>query len=1056
MFKNFALLSSFLLAIGVQADELFKGKYVVIPSTGVINQTEGTVELTVKPEKPVQEFENEWSFALAMTPAMPIGQGGRNILGIYSSAGEELAPKGIYTIIRNDAEKAFRTKCSLETALTQGKRSNIALSWGPAGTILYVNGKKLSSDSFSGRIDPFPAEFLICAGPPFFVEAARISTAQLDASKLDSTPEDGFTADADTSLIGSDKMQKTTLKIPQNLKNTAILLPEFSFNDSFAKADEKCLIKFRGSNFKDKILDCTIKMKIKDIDGKDLPVKTSKISMPPASQAQEYIIDPELTETGFYDIEMEISIPGEKPVKRTLSRAVLPPEDKGLSDGKFAQYIGHHLFDIPQVPGRAGIRWTRNDAFHWYIVEPEKGKFDWRWTDRILAADEAAGLQTLALLGTPPVWAADTEIKKGHKNSTMAGRRKPANIKDWENYITQVATRYKGRIKYWEIGNEMDFHPPATPASFSGTTEEYFEMLKTAYNAIKKIDPEAKVLVCGFGHGALCDRNMPYDLLKMGAANYCDYYNIHSYQGLWGIDKLLAAVNAAKPGMKMWQSEQMWHTIADKKMQARLTVAIHFWFMERGFEKYFNFGEDFFFSLYSLSPEPVFQTLALMQNLLRKCSGFEGVINEGAAKNYELRHIMKRTDGTYLTVLGRSSAPAVYKFKGDVKEVSDIYGRKIPFTAKNGLVTTGRAEEIIFVVSNGKLSAIEDEMAVANLCPNGSFEEITGDVATGGLKSAAASKWQLREKTYDKDGEISVTEEAYKGKYALQLSSSGKGRVYAFFETPVPGGGKYVISAFFKNKSDKPISPYIDVFERTTNYFKRYKLDPVQPGSFAKRSAEVEIPQTDAPMVFCAGLEAAGSIIIDEFSLMKADMIEREGLESISLKSSKPVKQSLSGKKSVDVEMLVKNTAGKKLIKRIPFEISEAPILLSKENWSGIEGEKIVIPLTGKAKSAALLLASAYVPATAFELAKIRFIYADGSGSAAQSIENKRDLRDWFLAGDLKGIVPDYRFVSSDMLEFGLFVVELKNPAPSKELKAIEIQSMGESLLMLPALSMER
>ncbi|MGZ6022836.1 MAG: beta-galactosidase, partial [Rhizomicrobium sp.] len=58
-----------------------------------------------------------------------------------------------------------------------------------------------------------------------------------------------------------------------------------------------------------------------------------------------------------------------------------------------------------------GISWVRIGEFAWSRIEPEPGRFDWGWLDRVMETLHAAGL--CIVLGTPtatpPKWLVDRD-----------------------------------------------------------------------------------------------------------------------------------------------------------------------------------------------------------------------------------------------------------------------------------------------------------------------------------------------------------------------------------------------------------------------------------------------------------------------------------------------------------------------------------------------------------------------------------------------------------------------------------------------------------------------
>ena len=1041
--RKLILIGVCLAAAVLSAGEpLYKGKFREFPVPGTIAAAAGTVELTLNPAKPASEFENEWAFAFSMVPAIEGEEAARTLLGICISSGEN-GQRALLGVARSGKQTA-RVSGPREQIFVKGRPVNVALSWGEAGLILSVDGRELSRAPFSGKLSPMPGSFSVSAGPPFFASAIRVSARQLQGAELDSTPDTPFPPGESTTLLADLRSGKTELLTAAG-QSGATLLPVWSFDDSLSLPGEKAVLRLSGANFSDTEQDFLLRLTGRETDGAALPEVRETIRIPARTRQKEFQIELPVRTPGHYSFTLECG--GERYV---FSHAELNRPDEELPDGRFADYIGHHLFDLPHVLAKTGIRNSRSDAFHWFIVEPEKGQFDWRWSDAIVERNREAGIRMLGILGSPPVWAADSAIVPTHKNADMSARRKPADPDDWERYVRAVAERYRGKVAAWEIWNEVDWHPPAPAASFSGSTADYLELLKRAHRAIRSADPEAKILVSGFGYGAACDNAMPFELLTLGAASYCDFYNVHSYQGLKGIAELKRAVEQARPGMKLWQTEQMWHTIADPAMQAKLTAAIQFWFIEEGFEKYLSFGEDFFVSHQTLSPIPSLPALAFAQAMLRKCDRYTGQVTQTPL---DLRHGFRRTDGSILTVLGRTAAAAVWELEGEVDAVYDLYGREVKFSGASGKYRTLRPTEIIYVVSRQKLTGFKEIAETTNFCPNYSFEEISGDVVTGGLKNAAAMQWQLRDRQFDPQGRIAVTTDAAAGNYALELTSSGAGRVYAFFDARVPGPERCLFSGSFKNTGAKPVSPYFDVFDRNSGYFKRYHTAPVAPGDgFVRRSVKVEIPASDATLVFCVGIERPGTLVMDDIALERVSNTPIPGCTPLSLPAGAP--RASLGEKHVGTEELGKALHGKELIHRIPFRFSSAPVLLSAAAWKGIHGSRLTLPVDVRPEKLFLLLTAAYVPEQAETLGRVHFVRRDGSRTSPAELCNKRELRDWFLAADSRGIPPAFRFVTPRMLEYGLFLVEIDNPDPTADIAAVELEATGESLLILAGASL--
>lgn len=161
----------------------------------------------------------------------------------------------------------------------------------------------------------------------------------------------------------------------------------------------------------------------------------------------------------------------------------------------------------------------------WPELEPEKGVWNWGPLDNFVEAAEEHGVSDILLtLGQSPGWASsspDTVRCCGGLISEIAGATAPpADIQDWRDYVTAVAQRYKGRIRYYEIWNE-----PNLPLYYTGTVAQLVTLTQEAYKILKAVDPGNTVV------SPAVTTNVGYldQLLAAGVANYVDMLAYHIY-----------------------------------------------------------------------------------------------------------------------------------------------------------------------------------------------------------------------------------------------------------------------------------------------------------------------------------------------------------------------------------------------------------------------------------------------------------------------------------------------------------------------------------------------
>jgi len=140
-----------------------------------------------------------------------------------------------------------------------------------------------------------------------------------------------------------------------------------------------------------------------------------------------------------------------------------------------------------QLAKEGGFHWLKQ-RFEWRNIEGKnKGNFEWNEPDRIVDAISQSGLKIIARVDNQPKWASSS--------IQWPGSGPPDNPKDWTDFLSALASRYKGRIQAYEIWNEPNLDrewgdkPPDPNA--------YVAMLQASYQAIKAADPQALVISAG-------------------------------------------------------------------------------------------------------------------------------------------------------------------------------------------------------------------------------------------------------------------------------------------------------------------------------------------------------------------------------------------------------------------------------------------------------------------------------------------------------------------------------------------------------------------------------
>jgi len=283
-----------------------------------------------------------------------------------------------------------------------------------------------------------------------------------------------------------------------------------------------------------------------------------------------------------------------------------------------------------QMISEAGFCWIRQE-FPWEDIEIHgKGDFEdrrhepyrsaWDKYDHIVELAEKYGLSIIARLSNPPAWSRAA----GDKMGTYAP---PDDYNDFGDFVHAVVSRYRGRIKYYQIWNEPNIYPewgeqPVDP-------EAYTELLKIGYTRAKEADPNC-VIISGalastieLGPRNLNDFIFLQRMYDAGAGDYFDILAMQGY-GLWSgpYDRRMRprVINFSRPlyirdimvknsdeNRPIWISEMNWNAIppdhpappiygrVTEEQQARYAVeayrraqaewpwvgVVNFWFFKR-------------------------------------------------------------------------------------------------------------------------------------------------------------------------------------------------------------------------------------------------------------------------------------------------------------------------------------------------------------------------------------------------------------------------------------------------------------------------------------------
>ncbi|HXF04639.1 MAG TPA: alpha/beta hydrolase fold domain-containing protein [Blastocatellia bacterium] len=213
-----------------------------------------------------------------------------------------------------------------------------------------------------------------------------------------------------------------------------------------------------------------------------------------------------------------------------------------------------------ELAAQAGIGWVRFGI--WYsLVNPSPGVFRYEESgfDAQVAGVRQRGLQILGQLGFAAPW--NTTAPSGLPPGADPLHFPPRDLRAWADYVSQTVSRYKDEIQYWEVWNEPDLR-----GFWAGTAAQYAELLAVTYDAIKRANPDAKVVLGGLALGGppqQLNRNFLTEILndaRYPAARYFDIMNFHHYgsreEARQRMDDVRAALRQAGASNKpIWITE---------------------------------------------------------------------------------------------------------------------------------------------------------------------------------------------------------------------------------------------------------------------------------------------------------------------------------------------------------------------------------------------------------------------------------------------------------------------------------------------------------------------
>ncbi len=1046
--KLYWMLLALPLLLAAESLRLTDGGRLIYPSEGVVNPAGGTVELTVTPAMELKEFRNEWHFAFQL-PGRENWPETRSVLGLALPSAHPLGENGLTAIAR--AGNTARVNPG-SLSLPRDIPANLAVSWGDNGLIFYRNGQEAGRSRFEGELLPFAPMFFVGRDSVFRVGRIKVSARQLQREELAADPLRPFEASPDCTLLANELEQPRFFPVPAVRRFSCV--PFGMISERIFGEGEPLTLRLLANHPEAGGKTLPALLSTKDFFTGETAEQRRKLTIPAEAWQRELTLEFGALPPGFYAAELKI---GDQP-PRKLQLSVLPAIESG---GKLGNYLGLPVHPEPELLKQLDIRqarlWTPGSkALLWGQVESEPGDFDFAAAEELVEGSRKNGIEILAVLGYPPNWAAEAPPKEAapHLNHNNPARWKPRSTDEFARYATAVAERFRGRIGYYEIYNEVDFHPPVKIYSFAGTTKEYFELLKASSAAIRKADPAARVLISGFAtHPQVCDARMPADLLDLGAAEWVDIWNLHAYRSTVGVADAMKLVHSRKPGMPFWMTEQMWHAIHDPQRRSYLTGAIPFWFQELGFEAFFSFGwGEFLTDEHIAGAEAPLHIIGVCQKMLASSDRYDG-LQKGLPPEFDLRHRFTRADGRFLTVIGCGAENSEVRFRAPILAAWSQDGKRI--TATDKLETGGGFR---YILSDAPLQiASVRRLGTARLLTNPDFEDLIGDTIAG-AEHLRFADWRLGGLN-DPKGSVTVETKAGNGRYAARLHATGeKKRVYLFQRLKLTAPGRYRLSARFKTVEGAPV-PYLEAFDTTAGVKRLYRQKFATPAKDAFSEFAFEFDLDPLPGEFLAvsfGVYGPGKAILDDAHLEA--LPAGDGSRPVALDAHPSDRRIVNGRKVIDPALVAAAGSGPVVAGGVHFDFGPGCLAVASPGWEGAKPEALQKIAPARFKTVSLCGTGMFNgPEEGALLAELALIYEDGSRHVFP-LRYNRELSDWYLRRNrLRKIdfPPAVAFRSPTEEEYGFYRVRLANPHPERPVSALRLTSQSEGVVLLRAVSVQ-
>jgi len=258
----------------------------------------------------------------------------------------------------------------------------------------------------------------------------------------------------------------------------------------------------------------------------------------------------------------------------------------------------------PTVPFGSLRLWDTHTG--WPDLEPSQGAYRWDLLNGWLNLAQSHGMtDILYTFGSTAPWAAtdatNTTCKYGPGTCTPPSDLDSQGLGSdqmWIDFVTNLATVGKGRIKYYQL-----WDTPQDPTHWTGNVQQLVRMSQDAYTTIKSIDPSAKILSPPSGaykaapsKCVIANRALPF--FKNGGGQWVDVVSFNTYYDNVAEDIIPVVqcfmenvlVPYGQMSKPLWASEGGWGTSSDlwnQDLQAAFLARSYLVLLSQGVRRFY-------------------------------------------------------------------------------------------------------------------------------------------------------------------------------------------------------------------------------------------------------------------------------------------------------------------------------------------------------------------------------------------------------------------------------------------------------------------------------------